>query len=110
VANIDLSGYNLGELKGLQRDIEQAIKDRQQQDVQKAREEIMAIAKNAGVSVEDLLAGASKKASKASGKKVQAQFQNPKDAAQTWTGRGRQPKWIAEGLAKGKALDDFRMK
>lgn len=110
MANIDLSGYNLGELKGLQRDIEQAIKARQQQDVQKAREEIMAIAKNAGVSVEDLLAGASKKVSKASGKKVQAQYQNPKDTAQTWTGRGRQPKWIAEGLAKGKALDDFRMK
>lgn len=110
MANVDLSGYNLGELKGLQRDIEQAIKDRQQQDVQKAREEIMAIAKNAGVSVEELLAGSSKKANKASSKKVQPQYQNPKETAQTWTGRGRQPKWIAEGLAKGKTLEDFRMK
>jgi DNA-binding protein H-NS len=25
----------------------------------------------------------------------------------TWSGRGRQPGWIKEALAKGKGLDDF---
>jgi len=48
--------------------------------------------------------------SKGSGKKVEAQYRNPADNAQTWIGRGRQPKWIAEGLAaSGKSLDDFRI-
>jgi DNA-binding protein H-NS len=109
MATIDLSGYNLGELKGLQYDIEKEIKIRQQQDVQKAREQILAIAQKAGVSVEELLATNAKKKKNASGQKVQPQYHNPADKAQTWTGRGRQPRWIAEGLASGKTLDDFRI-
>lgn len=109
MANIDLSGYNLSELKGLQHDIEREIKNRQHQDLQKAREQILAIAQEAGVSVEELLAAGGKKPKGGKGQKVQARYQNPKDNNQTWAGRGRQPKWIAEGLAKGKVLDDFRI-
>ena len=41
MANIDLSGYNLSELKGLQHDIEKELKSRQHQDLQKAREQIL---------------------------------------------------------------------
>jgi DNA-binding protein H-NS len=106
----NLSDYTLSELKGLQKDVEKAIKDRQQQDVQKAREQILAIARDAGVSVESLLAPNIKKSNQGNGKKVNPQYQNPQDASQTWTGRGRQPKWISEGLASGKALDHFRIK
>ena len=110
MANVDLSDYNLSELKGLQYDIEKAIKDRQQQEVRKAREQIQAIAKDAGITVEELLAAPVKKAKKENGRKVQPQYRNPEDISQTWTGRGRQPRWIADGLATGKQLDDFRMK
>lgn len=109
MANIDLSSYNLSELKGLQHDIEKEIKNRQQGDLAKARQQILAIAQEVGVSVEDLLAIGSKKSNKEKGQKVKAQYQNPSNAAQTWTGRGRQPKWIAEGIAGGKQLADFRI-
>ena len=109
MANIDLSGYNLSELKGLQHDIEKELKSRQHQDLQKAREQILAIAQEAGVSVEKLLAAGSKKTKDSKGQKVQARYQNPSDNSQTWTGRGRQPKWISEGLASGKSMDDFRI-
>ena len=108
MAKVDLADYNLSELKGLRAEIEKEIKARQQQEVTKAREQILAIAQGLGVSVEELLANGGTK-SKANGKKVQAQYQNPADTGQTWTGRGRQPKWIAEGLAGGKSLDDFRI-
>jgi DNA-binding protein H-NS len=108
MAKVDLSDYDLSELKGLQAEIEKEIKGRQQQEVTKAREQILAIARGLGVSVEELLANGGAK-SKGSGKKVQAQYRNPADNAQTWTGRGRKPKWISEGLASGKALDDFRI-
>ncbi|MEH6437349.1 H-NS histone family protein [Massilia sp. DD77] len=111
MANIDLSGYNLSELKGLQHDIEKEIKSRQHQDLQKAREQILAIAQEAGVSVQELLATSDKKLKQGKGKgqKVQARYKNPENNTQTWTGRGRQPKWIAEGIAGGKSLDDFRI-
>lgn len=108
MAKVDLSDYNLSELKGLQAEIEKEVKARQQQEVTKAREQILAIAQGLGVSVEELLTNGGAK-SKNSGKKVQAQYQNPADNAQTWTGRGRQPRWIAEGLAGGKSLADFKI-
>ncbi|QOL52288.1 H-NS histone family protein [Massilia litorea] len=108
MSKVDLSDYNLSELKGLQAEIEREIKNRQQQEVTKAREQIIAIAQGLGISVEELLTNSGPK-SKGNGKKVQARYRNPADNAQTWTGRGRQPKWIAEGLAGGKTLDDFRI-
>ena len=108
MANVDFSDYNLAELKGLQADIEKEINSRQQQEVAKAREQILALAKDLGISVEELLANGGTK-SKRSANKVEAQYRNPDDTAQTWTGRGRQPKWIVQGLADGKSLDDFRI-
>ena len=108
MAQVNLSDYNLSELKGLQVEIEKEIKNRQQQEVTKAREQILAIAQGLGISVEELLANNGGK-SKGTGKKVEVQYRNPADNAQTWTGRGRQPRWIADGLANGKTLDDFRI-
>ena len=113
MATIDLSGYNLSELRGLQSDIEKTIKERQQDEVKKAREQIQAIAQSVGVSVEDLISATSGKSGattkRSGGSKVDAQYRNPADSSQTWTGRGRQPRWIAEGLAGGKKLEEFRI-
>jgi DNA-binding protein H-NS len=109
MAKIDLSSYTLSELKGLQHGIDQEIKSRQQGDLAKARQQILSIAQDVGVTVEELLAVGSKKLSKGKGQKVEPQYHNPADNAQTWTGRGRQPKWIAEGIAGGKQLADFRI-
>lgn len=109
MANIDLSSYNLGELKGLQHTIEKELKSRQQGDLAKARQQILAIAQQAGVSMEELLGGSTKKSSNRKGQKVRAQYQNPANQEQTWTGRGRQPRWIADGIAGGKKLADFRI-
>ena len=109
MATIDISGYNLSELKGLQSQVDKEIKDRQQQEVKKAREQILAIAQDLGVSVEELLANGGAKPKGNNGKKVQPQYRNPADDSQTWTGRGHQPKWIIDGLAGGKTLEDFRI-
>ena len=56
MAQIDLSNYNLGELKGLQFDVEKELKERQRHDLRKAREQVMAIVQEAGMSVDQLLA------------------------------------------------------
>jgi DNA-binding protein H-NS len=105
----DLSSYNLSELKELQHGIDQEIMNRQQGDLAKARQQILSIAQDVGVTVEELLAVNSKKASKGKGHKLEPQYHNPADKGQTWTGRGRQPKWIAEGIADGKQLTDFKI-
>jgi DNA-binding protein H-NS len=110
MATTDLSKYNLGELKRLQQDIEQEIKRRQQQEVKKAREQIRSIAQSLGVSVEQLIADAGKNPKGDKVGTVRAQYRNPADSEQTWTGRGRQPKWVVEALANGKKLDEFRIR
>lgn len=111
MATIDLSNYNLGELKGLQFDVEKEIKSRQQQEVRKAREQILAIAQDVGLPVEALLsakAAKSGKTRKGGQSTGSAQYRNPNDNAQTWTGRGRKPKWVIDALSNGKNLGDLR--
>lgn len=107
MAMIDLSSYSLSELKGLLLDIEKELKGRQFNEVNKAREQILAIAQNLGVSVKDLLGSTVKKTKAGKTEKGQARYKNPADSSQTWSGRGRQPRWMAEGLASGKKLEDF---
>lgn len=113
MVTINLSSYNLNELKGLQSDIEKAIKERGQQEVHAAREQIMEIAKNLGVSLEDLLAGGGgKSSSKSKGgtvAKVDAQYRNPADSSQVWSGRGRKPGWVVNTIENGGKLEDLKI-
>jgi DNA-binding protein H-NS len=39
--------------------------------------------------------------------KVFPKYRNPKNAEETWAGRGKQPRWLAAQLRSGKKLDDF---
>jgi DNA-binding protein H-NS len=36
-------------------------------------------------------------------------YRNPADPAETWAGRGKQPRWLTAQLRTGKKLDDFRI-
>lgn len=54
-----------------------------------------------------------KAASKTKGRKlgkVPPKYRNPANAAETWTGRGKQPRWLAAQTAKGKKVEDFLIK
>jgi DNA-binding protein H-NS len=44
---------------------------------------------------------------KTTGVKVPPKYRNPANAEQTWTGRGKQPRWMAEEISKGKQREDF---
>jgi DNA-binding protein H-NS len=39
--------------------------------------------------------------------KVFPKYQNPKNPAETWSGRGKQPRWVQAQLKAGKKLDHF---
>jgi DNA-binding protein H-NS len=41
--------------------------------------------------------------------KVSPKYQNPTVPSETWSGRGRQPRWLVSALKAGKAIDDFRI-
>ncbi len=40
---------------------------------------------------------------------VPPKYRNPDNPAETWTGRGRQPKWLAAKIAAGIALDSLKI-
>jgi len=39
--------------------------------------------------------------------KVLPKYQNPHNDAETWSGRGKQPRWLAAQLRSGKSLNSF---
>ena len=41
--------------------------------------------------------------------KALPKYQNPGDPVETWSGRGKQPRWLVAQLRAGKKLDDFRI-
>lgn len=38
---------------------------------------------------------------------VAPKYRNPENSDETWSGRGRQPRWLVAALKKGKKLRDF---
>jgi DNA-binding protein H-NS len=42
--------------------------------------------------------------------KVLPKYQNPAQPFETWSGRGKMPRWLAAQLGSGKKIDNFRIK
>jgi DNA-binding protein H-NS len=38
---------------------------------------------------------------------VRPKYKNPKEPFETWSGRGKKPRWLSALLKSGKKLDDF---
>ncbi len=102
---MELSNLSLSDLRKLQDDIKKQMKKREQDDMTKAREQILAIAQSVGVSVKDLV-GTGIRAKTGT---VAVRYRNPSDASQQWTGRGRQPKWVKEWTDAGKSMDALKV-
>lgn len=50
-----------------------------------------------------------RKPSKMAGSKVAPKYRNPANESETWSGRGKQPRWLAAYTAQGRALEEFRI-
>jgi DNA-binding protein H-NS len=109
MAKIDLSNCSLNELKRLEYDVEKEITERRQEELGKARQQIISMAQALSLSVEELFDAIGNKTKDREAGTLQARYRNPADSQQTWTGRGRQPKWVGEALANGRNLEDFRI-
>ena len=103
MASIDLSKLDLDELKQLQKDVEKAVKNFEARRKQEALAAAEATAREMGFSLSELMSDAPKGKGAANPPK----YRHPENPEVTWTGRGRQPAWIKEGLESGKSLDDF---
>ena len=41
--------------------------------------------------------------------KVLPKYQNPSEPAETWSGRGKQPRWLVSALKAGGKIEDFKI-
>lgn len=71
----------------------------------KLRAKISALVKAEGFAIEDVFAGAG--ARRGVRRKVKPKYRNPGDPSQTWTGRGKRPRWYNAALAAGKKEKDL---
>jgi DNA-binding protein H-NS len=58
-----------------------------------------------GITLADLKGGPKKSKSRAA---VAAKYRNPA-TGESWSGRGRAPKWLADAIAKGQSKEDFSL-
>jgi DNA-binding protein H-NS len=102
--SINLEKMSLPELIKLQGDLVPAIKQRQKKAKNDLRKQMENIAKQSGFTFDEI--ASSSKTTRIM-TKVKPKYANPQDSEQTWTGRGRKPKWVESELASGKELGDL---
>jgi DNA-binding protein H-NS len=102
MASVNVDKLSLKELVDLEARVRRAILNAKERERADLKSKIASLAENAGFSVSELFGGGRGK-----GGKVAVKYRNKDNPAETWTGRGRQPKWLAARLAKGSKLADF---
>ncbi|GAB1594575.1 H-NS histone family protein [Lysobacter claricitrinus] len=120
---VDLNSMSAKELEAL---INQAKKRRtvlsKRKPIATVRSRLEQIARAEGYSIAELFgargtassadpaapgAKGTRKPSKMAGIKVAPKYRNPDNASETWSGRGKQPRWLQAHTDKGRALDEF---
>lgn len=112
MAQTDLKKLSLSELKSLQKKVERAIASHEKRARKDALAAIKDKAKQLGYSLNELVGeGAPEKGRAGKPRKAPAapKYRHPTDAALTWSGRGRKPKWIKKAAAEGVDIETLRI-
>ena len=102
----DLEKMTYAELTEMEAKIERIKLEKQNSERAAVRKQLMDMAKEHGFDIRELMDGRKK------GKgTVAAKYRDPKNPENTWTGRGRMPRWMVAATRGGKARkDDFLIK
>ncbi|MBW6505431.1 MAG: H-NS histone family protein [Rhodobacteraceae bacterium] len=100
---IELELLSLKELKDLRAKVDRAISGYEDRRKKEALAELEEAARKMGFSLSELtaLTGVRKR------KPAVPKYANPADATDTWSGRGRRPRWVTAALGAGKSLEDL---
>jgi DNA-binding protein H-NS len=108
---IDISGLNMLQLKELKSNVEAAILTKQTEGKAALIKQMEEMAAAEGFTLAELSGPkASKAKAEAAEPKERApvaiKYRDPNEPNNTWTGRGRSPKWLVEFEAKGGKRED----
>ncbi|HEX7338347.1 MAG TPA: H-NS histone family protein [Rhodanobacteraceae bacterium] len=105
---VDISTLNAKQLNELIAKAEERKKSIRQEKVAKLREKINDLIKSEGYTFEDVFGGR-RKGHRAGGK-VPPKYRNPSNAEETWSGRGKRPRWFNAALKAGRKEADLLIK
>jgi DNA-binding protein H-NS len=106
MANINLEKMALKDLLDLETRLQRAIAVARERERSEIKQRVENLVQNAGFSVTELFGGRGS----LKGRTVAAKYQNPENKNETWTGRGRKPRWLTAKLDKGAKLEDFALR
>ena len=101
---VNVDKMSLKELMELDLKVQKAIAVAKERERAELKSKIEQMASESGFAVSELFSsgrGGSK------GRTVAPKYVNPDNASETWTGRGRKPKWLVAKLEKGGSLEKF---
>lgn len=101
--DIKLDSLSLKELKDLQSQVAKAIATFQDRQKRAALAELEEVARAKGFTLAELTGTAAPRKRSIGGPK----YANPANKSDTWSGRGRKPRWFIDALAKGKKPEDL---
>lgn len=100
-----LANSSVAELERLSAEIKTAIEERKAKEINDARIYVRELAASLGITLEELFEEPNKSSKVA--KKAAVKYRNPNNENETWTGRGKQPRWLLLQLQNGAKLEDF---
>lgn len=108
---IDIKSLNQSQLNDLIQKAQARQQELEKEKVTRVREKVHALLKAEGISFEDVFGAGSAglRGSKRRGGtgSVAPKYRNPADPEQTWSGRGKRPRWFNDALKAGKKEKDL---
>ncbi len=105
---VDISKLNQKQLNDLISEAENRKKEIRQERIVALRNKINELVKSEGYALEDVL-GSRRKPRHSTGR-VSPKFFNPANRSETWSGRGKRPRWFNDAIQRGKTKEDMLIK
>ena len=100
---------DLDALKEMRKNVDRAISSYETRKRKDALSALEQAAKDHGFRLSDLVADQKPgKARRSVEAGAAAAYVNPENPDETWSGRGRRPRWVNDALTAGRALDDLK--
>ncbi|HGF9504038.1 TPA: H-NS histone family protein [Acinetobacter baumannii] len=102
-----LEGKSIKELTDLQEEIKAKIEAKKDAEILAVAEQFETLAASVSMSIEDIILAAKTLKKNKPKKVVEPRYRSKTNVNDTWTGRGKQPRWLVNELEAGAKLEDF---
>ena len=100
---------DLDALKEMRKNVDRAISSYETRKRKEALSALEQAAREHGFKLSDLVADQKPGKARRSGEAgAESAYVNPENSDETWSGRGRRPRWVNDALAAGRTLEDLK--